>query len=447
MSLLGIFSIVKSGMSASQTALAVTGHNIANVNTPGFSRQEVILNVAVPEVFSGGSLGTGVSTAQVRRIYDRFIQSQVFGQSQSYGRSLALDDAFSRIEPLLSEADGLGLSSALGDFFNAWYELSVNPSGEAERLALLEKANVLSLTARKIEQGLDESLALTHDQIVDSVQQVNSLAGQIAVLNGKIVESEAASGEGSANDLRDLRDALLGELSQLVGFDYYENDRGAVTVIVGMRNLVNGTETDALTAARGANGETEVFLDGMNVTAEIGLGKLGGLISSAAEIRSGPLQHLGMLTASLITEVNELHRVGYGLDGLAGRDFFNADFTVAVTDPNMVGAAMQPGMPGDNAIALEIAELSGKVIDDLGGTFPEYYGGIVASVGTQARAASDMREFDENLLVELQNRRDSVSGVSLDEEAINLVRFQRSFEAGAKMMKVTDELLETLINL
>jgi flagellar hook-associated protein 1 FlgK len=113
----------------------------------------------------------------------------------------------------------------------------------------------------------------------------------------------------------------------------------------------------------------------------------------------------------------------------------------------MVGAAMQPGTPGDNAIALEIADLSGKVIDDLGSTFPEYYGGIVASVGTQARAASDMREFDENLLVELQNRRDSVSGVSLDEEAINLVRFQRSFEAGAKMMKVTDELLETLINL
>jgi flagellar hook-associated protein 1 FlgK len=183
------------------------------------------------------------------------------------------------------------------------------------------------------------------------------------------------------------------------------------------------------------------------VTSEVGLGKLGGLLSSASEIRSGPLQRLDALTASLVAEVNGLHRSGFGLDGLSGRDFFNSDLTVAIQDPMMIGAAAQATEPGDNTIALQMAELSGEVIGALGSAFSEYYGGIVAAVGTLARGASDMHTFDENLLVELQNRRDSVSGVSLDEEAMNLVRFQRSFEAGARMMQVTDELLETIINL
>ncbi len=446
MSLLSLFSISKSAIYASQAALATTNHNIANVNTPGFTRQEVVLQVAIPATLGSYTAGNGVSIAHIRRLYDRFIQGQLLGQYQSNGRSVALDDAFTRVQELLNEARGVGLSSALNDFFSAWHDVSLNPSGEAERRALLQKASALSIAAGKIEQGLTGAVNQILGEVVDSVVQVNALASQIAVLNGRIAEFEAASGQGSANDLRDQRESLLQDLSQLVEFEQYEDESGAVRVTVGMRNLVDGARTHALSAELTTAGDRELLLDGTNVTGDVKLGKLGGLISAAAEIKAGPLQRLQALTQALIAEVNDIHSQGCGLDGVSGRDFFNADFTVAISDPAAVAAASGPGLPGDNTIALRIAELSSTVISSLGNTFSEYYNGIVAEAGTMARAASDTRTFDENLLVELQGRREALSGVSLDEEAMNLVRFQRSFEAAARMIQVTDELLDTIVN-
>ncbi|MEW6417039.1 MAG: flagellar hook-associated protein FlgK [Nitrospirota bacterium] len=540
MSLFGLFDIGKSALFASQTALSVTSHNIANANTPGFNRQEAILEITSPVAVKGGYLGRGVTIAGIKRYYDRFIQSQLLGQYQNYGRSYALNQALSQVEQIFNEAGDTGLSASLTDYFNAWHDVATNPEGQPQRIVLIEKANTLVFTAKRMEQGILENLSQTNENMDDIVDRVNSIASDIAALNGKITQIEAGLKSEKANDLRDQRDNLLNELSNLVEFTSYEDkNNGSLTVMVGMRNLVYGEKTNTLSIKVNEDGKNDLYLDGINITGNITKGQLGGIIAVRDDIETNTLGRLRRLIASLTKEINILHSAGYGLDGTTGNNFFNplqlstrdfspgADITatiadisqltldeynitfdaasnyyvynkqtgalvtsgayvsgnpitfdgiqvvitgaitstdrfsispltdaidnfgVAITDPQKVAAASSDAdLPGDNSNALNIAQLPDNAITDLGSlTFMDYYRGIVSGIGSMSNAASNSLKFDDNLLSEIENRRESISGVSLDEEAANLIRFQRSFEAGARMIKVTDELLQTILNL
>jgi flagellar hook-associated protein 1 FlgK len=539
LSLFGLFDIGKSAILASQTALAVTSNNIANVNTPGFSRREALFAVASPVILGGNLLGSGVTISGIKRYYDSFIQTQLWEQYQNYGKSSALDQTLSQVEQVFNEAQNIGLATPLTDFFNAWQEVATNPEGFAERSVLLQKANALVSVAKQMESGITDTLKNMNDSIDTIVDRINAIASGIATINSKIVQIEAGSQTDSAGDLRDQRDALLNELSNLVDFNSYEDKNGSITVTVGMRNLVSGETTNNLSTITNGDGDKELYLDGINITGNIQKGQLGGFFSVRDNIRTNSLNGLQRLIASLIKETNILHRAGYGLDGTTGNDFFTplqlstrdfssgADMTATITDPTQLtldeyniqfdaannyyvydkqtGALVTSGayasgtpinfdgiqmvitgtvspndkftispltdviknfgvaitdqqkiaaassgttIPGDNSNALLITRLSENAITNLGGaTFSSYYGGLVSTIGSLSKAASDSLTFDNNLLSELNNKRESISGVSLDEEATNLIKFQRSFEAGAKMIQVTDELLQTLLNL
>ena len=539
MSLFGLFDIAKSAIFASQTALTVTSHNIANINTPGFNRREAIFAVSGPVALSGNLLGSGVTISGIRRHYDQFIQTQLWGQYQNYGSSSALNQTLSQIEQIFNEAKNIGLAVPLTDFFNAWQEVATNPEGFVQRSVLLQKANALVLVAKQMELGITENLESINDTIDNIAERVNAIGSEIAAINGKIVQVEAGSQVESAHDLRDQRDMLLNELATLVDFSSYEDENGSITVIVGMRNLVSGETSNNLSTRTNEEGDKDLYIDGINITGSIKKGQLGGLISVRDTVRTSSLNGLQRLIASLIQEINMLHGAGYGLDGTTGNDFFNplqlsttdsssgADITATITDPSLLtldeytvqfdasgnylvynkqtGALVTSGayvsgtpiqfdgietvvtgavtsadtftvspltdvmknfevaitdqqkiaaassntaLPGDNSNALRIVQLYQNSIANLGGaTLSSYYGGLVSTIGSMSRAASDSLTFDSNLLSELNNRRESLSGVSLDEEAANLIRFQRSYQAGAKMIQITDELLQTLLDL
>lgn len=539
MSLFGLFDIGRSALLASQTGIAITSNNIANVNTPGYSRQEVILEIANPIASGRGFVGRGVTFAGIRRNYDNFIQMQLLGQQQNRGRSYAINSALSEIEGVLNDQEGLGLSRSLQEFFDAWQEVSVNPEGIPQRYSLIYKTNHLINTAKQIEQRITSTLKNISNLIDNVVRRINEVAERIASLNERIIQIESGLSTEKAFDLRDQRDSMLRELSDLVDFAYREDDNGSITITVGMRNLVSGTSVNRVNPATISDGGKRIILDGIDITGRIQRGQLGGLLAVRGDIESKTLFSLRRLIASITKEVNLLHNSGYGLDGTTGNNFFNpldlsitddspgADITsatvvnpalltldeyditfdssnnyyvtdrqtgsvvatgsyvsgnpinfagieititgtitsidrfsvspltkaiknlsLAISDPEKIAAASSlSGLPGDNSNALNIYNLSINPINDLGDTFIDYYRDIVAVTGTMSRAASDSLTFDENLLSEVQSRRDSISGVSLDEEAINLIRYQRSFEAAAKMIKVTDELLEMVINL
>lgn len=539
MALFGLFDISKSALFASQTALYITNHNIANVNTPGFSRQEAILEIASPVATRGGFLGRGVNVVGITRYYDKFIQTQLLGQYQNYGRSSSINHTLSQIEQVFNEARNMGLSVPLLDFFNAWNEVAGSPEGITERSVLLQKAQALVITARQMESSITAVLKNTNEAAGEIVDRINAIAAGIAKINREIVQIEAGGLSERAHDLRDQRDVLLGELSNLIEFSSYESSNGAVNIIVGMRTLVYGEITNTLSNRLNWDGYTDLVLDGVNITDTVKKGQMGGLLAVMDDVKTGSLDGLRRLIASLIKEINIMHSQGYGLDGSTGLDFFSplqltardyspgATLSATITDPSQLtldeygvrfdsannysvynkqtgalvtsgayvsgsviafdgielvisgsvtpgdqffvspltdvirnfsvavanqrqiaAASSNSGLPGDNAVALGIAQLSESAIAGLrGATFSGFYAGIVSSVGTMSRAASDSLRFDENLLSEIKTRRESVSGVSLDEEAANLIKFQRSFEAAARMIKVTDELLETILNL
>ncbi|NTU41613.1 MAG: flagellar hook-associated protein FlgK [Nitrospirales bacterium] len=539
MSLSGLFNIGRSAMLASQTALTVTGNNIANVNTPGFSRQEVILGVSTPAQSGGQLIGSGVTASGVRRSYDSFVQTQLFGQSQNEGRSAALAEGLNGVEQVFNDSGDAGMASALSDFFNAWQDVAANPEGRPQRTLLLQKAQGLISTAQATERGLTDVIKQTNAEIVGAVNQVNDIAAQIASLNDQIVKAEAGQEAGSANDFRDRRDRLLNDLGNLIDAGAYENQDGSVTVLAGSRALVSGGTSSQLTTSINAEGNAEISIGSFNITQEIGKGQIGGFLEAQAEISSGPLADFRKLIASVVKEVNLLHETGYGLDGSTGNDFFSglqvstgdyssgADISsasvsnlnqvtldeynitfdgsnnyfvrnaltgslvssgayssgnpisfaglevtisgavtasdrffvspltdavkglgMAVSDYQMIAASSSSaGVPGDGSNAEAIGQLTDATVSALGDSFNGFYGSMVSAAGTASKSASDSLSFEQNLLTELNTRRDSVSGVSLDEEAVNMIQFQRSYEAAARMIQVTDELMQTILNL
>jgi flagellar hook-associated protein 1 FlgK len=541
MSLTGLLNIGKSALSVSQTQLAVTSHNIANVQTPGYCRQEVIVETSSWTTASGGPVvGQGVTVKTIKRHYDALLQQELFLTQQDYGKYTLLNQTLSGVEQLFNEAQKLGLARSLTDFFNAWQDVANHPEGLTERYLLLKKAEALTATAKKLEQGLNDILKNIEKGISESAEQINTLAAQIARINGQIMRSGTQEGTLSANNLRDQREALLAELSQLADISIFEDPaNGAVHVTLGMRTLVDGDTSRSLTAEIDETGRQILVLNGEDITSRIAGGKLGGLLTARKEIEETVLTGLRRFVAALINTVNLQHREGYGLDGSTGNDFFSplqltvrdyssgADLTAEITDysrltleeytvrfsggnyyvyerttgelktsgvyepsgttinlegmrweisgtvsdqdsfqvsplttavagfqtaltsaQQIAAAGSSSGVPGDNENALALADLIHQgltVLDNQ--SLEDHYQYLVAQVGLKTQEASEALTFTENFLNHLNDRRDSVSGVSLDEEATNLIRFQRAYQAAARLIRATDELFQTLLNL
>ncbi len=544
MSLFGILDSAKSAIFASQTALNVVSNNIANINTPGYSRHEVILEVANPVQVRGDFIGRGVQSAGIRRHYDKFLHLQIIGQSKSFGRSFALDQGLQNVEQIFNEARDLGLANFMKDYFNAWHDVSNNPEGQPERTALLQKTRTLIQTAKQMENDIQDTMKYINNDIDNVIQDVNFITSKITVLNDKISVIEAGIKDDKASFFRDQRDTLLKELAELTDYSWFELSDGQISVLIDGRGIVNPGESFDLSTQLDQEGKKRVFLRGIDMTSSFNNGKIGGYLSVRDDIETTSLVNLRKLMASVVKETNLLHNSGYGLDGSTGNDYFSPlslnnlekslggyissssitdisaltldeydiNFTspssydiynrrtnalvssgagfsagdtlsfegidvtidgtiaaddsfiisplrglinnldVALTDTLQVAAAASDPTsvsgPGDNENAFSIAGLSDTLITNLSGaTFEDYYEGIVTTIGTMSKAASDSLSYDDNLRFELEKKRDAISGVSLDEEAANLIRFQRAYEAGARMMRVTDELLETIINL
>jgi len=540
MSLLALFDTGRSAIFASQTALSVVSNNIANVNTPGYSRQDVILSVANPVETGAGYIGRGVGNVELKRHYDRFIHLQIIGQSHSFGRSYSLEQGLSNIEQIFNEAKDAGLLNPLQEYFNSWQDLATNPEGQTQRITLLNKTDSLVKSAKQMEGDLKDALKYINEEIEGAVDSVNSITANIAALNQKITEIEAGNSGNTASYFRDERDQLLNDLAEIVEFDWYEDGDASVSVLINGKSIVNRTQAFQLSTVVDIEGDRNIYLHGVKMDSVLNKGQLGGLLAVRDEIEQNPLHDLRKLVASIIKETNILHNSGYGLDGSTNNDFFDPlqiktldsstgaditsstitdtslltldeydinfvdasnyevynhqtgalvtsgayvsgdtinfegieveitgaavagdsffispltgvikNFNRAVADTQKIAAASSDlNLPGDNTNALQISQLPQTSIEDLNSTtFESYYRGLVSNVGTVSKAATDSLAYDENLLSEMKSRREAVSGVSLDEEAANLIKYQRAFEAGARILKVTDELLEMVINL
>ena len=461
---MGINRLVEIGKSAlftAQQAITVAGHNIANVNTPGFSRQQVSLAENRPENGSPGQIGTGVHAESIRRSYDSFIEGQLLASRERLGEFTASSNALARLEPLFGDANNQGIGVGLNEFFGALQDVATNPNDLSARTVLLSKATALAGRFNQSAADLTAAQEFLDRQVGQTITDVNRLTSQIANLNTEIAGAESTGQQ--ANDLRDARGVVLANLGELIEISSIEDTTGQLTVFAGRGHiLVDKERTYQLVGVQDLsnNGLLDVQYDAgagptTSLASVIQSGRFKGLLDVRDQTISTLRTSLDTLASEVTTQVNQQHRLGFGLDGSTNQDFFaptgTTANTIAVSLANVrqiAASSTAVGVPGNSANALALAGLQNRDIASFGNvTFQEYYSTIAGSFGSTAQGADGNLKAQEILHGQLTAHRAAVSGVSLDEELANLLQYQRSFDAASRMIVVADELFQTILSL
>lgn len=462
-SLFASLDIGRKSLQAHQLALQVTSNNMANINTPGYSRQQAVFETDFSVQTAAGLIGSGVTVKNIVSARDRFIELRVADQTQHASEQEALFNTLDQIQRILPSGTG-GLQDGISRFFNSFSTLANNPESSALRNAVLSAAQNLATAFNGTARQLEETKSSVNRSIEDAVNKVNVLAGNVATLNQEIIVAEGGGTEASG--LRDQRQEYIKELSSLVDVHYYEAQDGAFYVsVAGGHSLVSGNTTQPLSAVPvGIQGNFEVHSGVNNITNLISGGEVAGFIELRDRKIPAYLDDLDTLANTIISQVNAQHGLGTDLLGNAGVNFFNptpapsaplvlpagaaGNFSVnasLVADPRLV-AAGQSGEAGDNANALALAGLAAaKTLNGGVETFAEGFASLQFRVGTDTQGAKRTFDAQSAVLTQLQNQRDSVSGVSLDEEALDLVRFQRAYQAATKFISTIDQLTGDII--
>ncbi len=540
-----IFNVARSGVQAHQQGLATTAHNIANINTKGFSRQQVVLENARP---AEGVIGSGVQVGQIRRTIDTFLENQLTAEHEDLGFITSKHSLLVQADGVVTETDNSGLSHSVTEFFNALRDVTTNPESPIQRTVLLAKAQTLSSEFVKQAQGFNQIRLDANQELVRHVETVNGLATRIASLNDDIFRAESSGRD--ALDLRDQRAVLLNDVAELVDIEQVQL-RDGVGINVGGQLLVAGNHANALSTIPDVDNppmSDVAFVrsngSAFSISSKLQGGKIGGLL----QVRDGDVpsfqDRVDRLAATFINEFNQQHQAGYALDATTGNSFFSSitppapvpsdtnsgtavGTSVAITDPTLLtfqnyevqfssasaysvvdttsgttvttgsytsgvainfdgldvvltgtaatgdvysvdahqgsaqrfGVALTDvdkvaasstalGVPGDNVNALALVNLHTSRQTTLSSlTLNDYQTITSGNVGSATREAELLLNTTTLEFGQIQGLRESVSGVSLDEELTNLLSFQRSFEASARLITVADELMQTILNM
>ena len=450
------FSGLQIGLSAliSQQLLQETiAHNVANVNTKGYSRQRAML-VALPPSNPYSVVpqtGLGVAVGEIRRSASVLLNRQIEREGGSLAYWTAVRDGMGGIESLFLEPGEYGLQATIDNFWTAWRDLSIDPTSAAARANVRQAGEAVATALQRTYQGVANTLNQWDLELSFSAARIGLLAGQIAALNEQIRKAVAAG--DPANDLRDQRDMLLQELSRLARVQSGENADGTLLVILGGHILVGASGATRIEVQTGADGFKELVWsdDGSRVVAREGT--LGATLSLRDWARNTVLVGLDRLASALIQTVNERHEAGYTPDNRTGISFFAGagagDIRVSDavrSDLGAIAVAAGPDSPGDGRIALDIANLQREEITSLGDTAGGFYGTLVARLGLDVEQANNMVKSQEALVQFLNASRESLAGVSLDEEAVQMLGAQRAYQAASRVITAVDEMLDRLIN-
>jgi flagellar hook-associated protein 1 FlgK len=573
-----VLDIANTALNAQQQGMSVTAHNIANVNTEGYSRQSPVLESKKPVVSNGLIIGRGVNVDQVTQSSDRFIENRLMQEKSSLSSSSEMEKYMQVLEGYFNENSNTGISTMLSDFWNGWYDISNNPSGTAERTSLYENSTLLAERFNELGSNLTQVKSDLTNAVASGIETINTITKEIAQLNDQIVGMET---DNTANDLRDKRNALVSELNQYLDVKTFEQNNGSLTLVSAKGcTLVQGSSNYELEMG-GTNGDRVIWQDSsgrdVDITDYISNGKLGGWLDMRDEVVSKYQLDFDAMAKEFIWSVNQQHSQGVGLEGFSSTNGTNAvsdigkglgtidsglDYYDKVTDgsfnlwvydsngdvvgpatpitinagtttltdlrdeintaPNITAsiidgnleidagsgytfafsddtsnvlaalgintfftgsgasnmgvndiigldrnniAAGQVGSDGtiasgNNANALAVTDLqntslsidqwtcdrvNGNIQGSTTSTIENYYNSMVGSIGIASASVSRNKSFSETMVNEISNIRDSISGVSLDEEMTNLIKYQHAYAAATKLISISDEMLNTLL--
>lgn len=443
-------NLAATALSAQRRAIETVGHNVANVNTPGYSRQRVDLENVHGGLISlnGGTfaVGAGVDVKSQARVVDQFLVNRTNTERAMLGLQTERQSLHSRIELTYGEPSDSGLASQLEQFWSAWDTVAIAPEDGAARAALLQQGEAVTDRFRY----LSTQFSLVADDAVQRAEaatvEINGIAEQVAELNDAISAAHAAG--APPNDLLDQRDQLVRQLSDQVGVTTRVLDNGYMQVSIGGAALVDGITHHRVTLDTANPTAVTVRISNSTVPLRPTGGRLQGLLEAVNVTLPGQQAQLDAVASQLRDVVNAQHALGQDLTGAAGGDFFAgtgaADLRLApgvAGNPDGVAAAMagEGAFSGNNAVALaELADLVGGPDDS--------YRALITAVGVDAQTANRRFSLQSELTEQIDSQREAVSGVSVDEEMTNLIAFQQAYDASARFLTALDQLIDTLIN-
>lgn len=431
--------IAKNTLLNQQLLIQTASHNIANAENTAYARQKADLLTNPPTRTQAGWAGSGARIDTITQVRDRYLEQQLMASTTQASDYRTRASYLGTLGSCLNDTGEVGISAELGAFWDAWDALSQNPTGIVEQQGVISAAQDLAGTFNTTQTNLTTMQETTRSTTSDTVDQINSLLDRIADYNYSIVGME--SGGHAANDLRDLRYQALMDLSEQLGVSYTEEANGAVTVSLQDGSddltLVSNFDAGELAYDEGTDLIAYTQADGSTVSPDpnaLSGGKLAGLLTTLQDI-TDVNERLDTLVDELATQVNGLYDGPYAVfTGTTMADIaVNPDF---VDHPSDVSGVM----------AADLAELQNATFANLDDSrFIDYLGAIQEQIGLDQEDASSRAAFQEALAQQLQTQQQSVSGVSLDEEMINLLKYQQVYQAAAKIVETTRSLLDTVI--
>lgn len=447
-----IFEIARNGLLSAKQTTSVIAHNIANADTPGYTREQVVLQ-PVGYHANGTSYGMGVNVADVQRMRNDLIDSQIRQKEQELGSLSTKSTIYNQIQSLFVTDSGSDLDTNIGDLFNSFSTLSTNPQDNTLRNAVISSAQTLVNKFHSLSNGLEKTSQATIKDAHDVVTRVNTLLKDLAAINGSISRSHA---DGKTdNNSKDLQVQKLDELSKLVNFDTSTDNNGALEIRIGGMLVLSGNQASSI--------KTETALPNGQMKLRMDNGKLldvkGGQLAADIEMVNKTIPDLSngldQIASALVQQVNTVHKSGYGLADNVSRNFFDPSKTTAATiqlnsdilnNPENIAASSAQGEAGngDNAtklVALRDAPvLNGKSLLEGAIQLISKPGTELSSVQSEAKTKDSVRQM-------LANQQDSIAGVNVDEELSNLIKFQNAYQASAKVLNVGQQMYDTLLKM
>ena len=459
----GLLNIARTGLTVSQAQIAVTSQNVTNAQTPGYSRQRLRTEAATPQVMPQGVFGTGVQAAGAERMRNALLDWSHRRDADGAAYTDERRNALQSVENILGEPSTTGLASSFEQLWNAWSDLSTSPNSAAARSVVRQRGVQVAAQLNQYGNQVVEAQTVMRTRLLETVERVNALASQVADINTRIVAAESSGNESP--DMRDARDLKIDELASLIGATSYPQADGSVNVNVGGDSLVDGANFKTIRLQAPLNDPTKlaIALGGLSSTGgptetmyQIG-GGISGMLESYNDVFPEQLAKLDGVAAALVQSTNTLHRTGFVGTAAAG-DFFDASRTTARTirvdsaieaNVNRIAASGLSGQSGDNSVALGLSQLRSTQVTVNGtpASISEGYRTVVAGIAANVSAANGSAEAMRALASQSDARRESVKGVSIDEEMVSLMKFQQSYAAAARLISVVDELSQTLINM
>ncbi len=454
----GVASIMNSALRSMETAtqaLAVASNNIANEGTPGYARQRLIVQPA-PNEGDMMLTGSGVEAVRIEAIRDLLLENRLRDEISSETSSDLLHSKLRDVEILFNDIAETGMLGVITEFFNSFHDLALDPASINAREQVQTAAENLAQSFQTRGDQLRQMQTVADKDLVSYLENINSLAKRIAGL-AKDIQVQEVGGQ-NANSLRNQRTALVNELSQYIGVNELEGADGNYRLSIGSTLFVFDGQTVPLTWDTSATGGfVSVKLGSVDVSSTVTSGRVFAQQQIRDKFVPDYISKLDQLAYEITTEVNAIHSVSYDRSGNTGVNFFDplASASSAArliklnsaisTDPTKIAAAKLVAGT-DNQAATDIGNLTHKQVFT-GGSVIDQYRSLVFTIGNDTTNVGGELDHHAALLHQLRNRRDSISGVSADEETMDILRFQRAYQASASLIRIVDELLQTILSM